>query len=293
MSRVLVIYKRTTYQRYRGGQSATIKRLIEEHDASVDKLMEAHEAHLETIEAARGVLKELGAEAVFRHRHEPCDDDHWDLVVTLGGDGTLLWASHMVGPATPMVAINSAPVSSVGYFCAGDRESMREVLAAALSGGLRATKLARMEVALDGEVVSTRVLNDILFCHSCPAATTRYLIELGGQREEQLSSGVWVGPPAGSTAAQRSAGGRVLAPGSQKLQFIVREPYHGLSDGYCLTKGLVPPGETLRLHSKIREGRIYMDGAQKMLDIDIGVEIAMRVSREPLTLLGLRRRAES
>src|SRR5690606_23825873 len=130
----------------------------------------------------------------------------------------------------------------------------------------RATKLARMEVALDGELVSTRILNDILFCHSCPAATTRYIIALGDVREEQLSSGIWVGPAAGSTAAQRSAGGRVLAPGSQKIQYIVREPYHGMGEGYQLTKGVIGPGEALHLRGKIREGRIYMDGAQKMLD---------------------------
>src|SRR5690606_9979921 len=183
--RVLVIYKRTTYQRYRGGQSATIKRLVDDHDETVDNLLDAHQAHLETIERARAVLHELGAEAVVRHRYEPDEDDHWDLVATLGGDGTLLWAAHMVGPDTPMVAINSAPISSVGYFCAGDRDAMRDILEQALDGTLRATKLARMEVALDGELVSTRILNDILFCHSCPAATTRYIIALGDVREEQ------------------------------------------------------------------------------------------------------------
>lgn len=287
--RVLVMYKRTTYQRYRGGQSNRIKRLIDAGDDTVEKLLQAHDEHLDTIERARAVLKELGAEAVFRHRYEPGENHRWDLVVTLGGDGTLLWSSHMVGPDTPMVAINSAPRSSVGYFCAGDKNALRETLVMALEGDLKATKLTRMEVALDGEVVSTRVLNDILFCHSCPAATTRYIIELGAAGEEQLSSGIWAGPAAGSTAAQRSAGGKVLPPGSQKLQFVVREPYFGLRGAYSLTKGLVSPGESLRIRSKMREARIFMDGAQKMLDVDIGVEVRLRASDEPLTLLGLRR----
>jgi NAD+ kinase len=287
--RVLVIYKRTTYQRYRGGQSRRIQRLLDERDLTVEQLVEAHEAHLDTIERARCYLKELGTEATFRHRYDPSRDDRWDLVVTLGGDGTLLWASHFVGSDVPMVAINSAPAASVGYFCAGDRDALRETLQMALAGELKSTRLTRMEVALDGEVVSTRVLNDILFSHQCPAATTRYIIRLGAQEEEQLSSGIWAGPAAGSTSAQRSAGGKVLAPGSQKLQFVVREPYVGLRDGYSLTKGLVVPGESLRIRSKIREGRIFMDGAQKMLDVDIGVEIRLRASNEPLTLLGLRR----
>jgi NAD+ kinase len=287
--RVLVIYKRTTYQRYRGAQSDRIKRLIDAGDDTVERLIEAHHDHLETIESARTVLKELGTEAVFRHKYEPCEDHRWDLVVTLGGDGTLLWSSHRVGPDVPMVAINSAPTASVGYFCAGDKTALRETLVMALGGDLKATKLTRMEVALDGEVVSTRILNDILFCHACPAATTRYIIELGDTREEQLSSGIWAGPAAGSTAAQRSAGGKVLPPGSQKLQFVVREPYFGMRDGYSLTRGFVAPGESVRFRSKIREARIFMDGAQRMLDVDIGAEVRLRASNEPLTLLGLRR----
>ena len=41
-----------------------------------------------------------------------------DLVVTIGGDGTLLAASHAIGD-TPILGINSAPDFSVGFFCSG------------------------------------------------------------------------------------------------------------------------------------------------------------------------------
>ena len=286
---VLVIYKRTTYQRYRGGESKRIRRLIDEGDVTVDRLLEAHEAHLDTLERARKALREHGARAVFRHRHEPQPSDSWDLVVTLGGDGTLLWASHMVGANTPMVAVNSAPEDSVGYFCAGDRHDVEETLARAIAGALPVTELTRMRVDLVGDALSTRVLNDVLFAHECPAATTRYVIELGERVEEHLSSGIWVGPAAGSTAAQSSAGGRVLPLGSPELQFVVREPYHGFGGGSELTCGLVAPDQTLRIRSKIREARVFLDGAQKTRAVDIGAVLTMSRSDEPLSLLGLRR----
>lgn len=290
--RVLVVYKKSTYQRYTGRDKARIQQLIEHGDVSVDGLLSEHEIHQETVRRAKAALRELGARAVLRYRPEPLPEDQWDLIVTLGGDGTLLWASHLAGTDTPMVAINSAPDTSVGYFCAGDGHDVDEVLAAALAGRLRSHKLCRMRVELDGRAVSTRVLNDMLYCHESAAATSRYVLDFGGQRERQMSSGIWAGPAAGSTAAIRSAGGKVLPIGSQKLQFVVREPYRGVDNRYRLEKGLVVPGEDLKITSRMTKGRIFLDGTQKVHSVEIGQQIRLALSDEPLTLLGLKRRGD-
>lgn len=288
MKRVLVIYKKTTLQRY-GEDDPTIKDLLARRDPSVAVLQEAHEAHLGTLVRAKEALRAQGVKATFRHRHGG-GSEAWDLVVTLGGDGTLLWASHHVDDQTPMVAINSAPTSSVGYFCAGDGENVAAILETALAGKLRATKLTRMSVEVDEEVHSRRVLNDILFCHRVPAATTRYIIHHGEASESHTSSGVWAGPAAGSTAAQRSAGGKILPIGSRKLQWVVREPYRPDDMSLGLARGLVAPGEELVLKSKTRNGRLYMDGASRVVDVDIGQVIRLSRSPESLSLLGLRSR---
>ena len=288
--KVLVVYKKSTYQRYAGRAQERLKDLIEHSDVSVEGLLHEHEIHQETLRQAKTALRDLGARAVLRYRPEPLPEKGaWDLIVTLGGDGTLLWASHLADSSTPMLAINSAPDTSVGYFCAGDGHNVHEVLAAALEGGLKSSRLARMRVDVGDKVLSTRVLNDALYCHESPAATSRYILDYAGDQERQMSSGVWVGPAAGSTAAIRSAGGKVLATGSQKIQFVVREPYRGVDNKYRLVKGMVPPGEDLRIASRMTKGRIFLDGTQKVYSIGIGDRIRMTLSDEPLTLLGLDR----
>lgn len=287
--RVLVVYKKSTYQRYAGRDKKRLQELIEGGDISVSGLLNEHEVHQETLRRAKEALRDLGAQAVMRYRPEPMPEEPWDLIVTLGGDGTLLWASHLAGSATPMVAINSAPGTSVGYFCAGDGHDVDEVLAAALAGRLKKHRLCRMRVELDDRVISTRVLNDALYCHESSAATSRYILEYGGQQEQQMSSGVWVGPAAGSTAAIRSAGGKVLPIGSQKIQFVVREPYRGVDNKYRVVKGLVGPGADLKITSRMTRGRIFLDGTQKEHAVAIGEQIRMSLSDEPLTLLGLKR----
>ncbi|MBW1830406.1 MAG: NAD(+)/NADH kinase [Deltaproteobacteria bacterium] len=291
--KVLVVYKKSTYQRYVGRAQERLKELIAGSDRSVEGLLHEHEIHQQTLRQAKTALRDLGARAVLRYRPEPLPEEGaWDLIVTLGGDGTLLWASHLADSSTPMIAINSAPDTSVGYFCAGDGHNVHEVLGAALAGQLKSSRLARMRVEVGGNVISTRVLNDALYCHESPAATSRYIIDYDGDQERQMSSGVWAGPAAGSTAAIRSAGGKVLPTGSQKIQFVVREPYRGVDNKYRLVKGMVAPGEVLEITSRMTKGRIFLDGTQKVYSVGIGDRIRITLSDEPLTLLGLGRRGD-
>lgn len=289
--RVLVIYKKSAYQIYvRERKNARIQELLDADDDSVHRLRHAHEDHSQALEEARGILAGLGARAVFRYRSDAGTSEAFDLVLTLGGDGTLLWASHRVSAQIPIVAINTAPEDSVGYFCAGTKHTMGDVLDDALAGRLTQRKLTRMHVSVDGEAVHNRVLNDVLFAHECPAATARYVLFHGDEAEEQKTSGLWVGPAAGSTAAQKSAGGQVMPIGSRRLQYVVREPYALGGKPARLTRGYVGPSEELRVQSRIRAGRLYVDGPHLGRVIDMGSELVMRASDEPLLLLGFRGR---
>jgi NAD+ kinase len=287
--RVLVIYKKSAYQIYvRERQHARIQQLVDAREPAALALVRAHQDHTHSLEQARQALAQLGAAANFRHRSHDAHAKGVDLVVTLGGDGTLLWASHLVGGDTPIVAINTAPKDSVGYFCAGKGPEIAGVLADALAGKLRETPLTRMQVSLDDKTISTRVLNDALFSHECPASTSRYSLRLGRLSEEHKSSGVWVGPAAGSTAAQHSAGGRVMPVESRELQYVVREPYQPHGTRYQLLKGFIQPAGTLRVHSSMRAGRLYLDGPHHAHPVDMASTIEFRRSPESLRLLGFK-----
>src|SRR5262249_10971521 len=149
----------------------------------------------------------------------------------------------------PVLAVNSAPDHSVGFFCGARSGNAREALREALRGSLRRAVLTRMAVSVNGAPAAGRVLNDALLCHASPAATSRYIVKLGDVAEQQKSSGFWIGPAAGSTAAQRSAGGRVLPLTSRQLQLVVREPYTPHGESYRLRRALIPDGQKLTVRS--------------------------------------------
>jgi NAD+ kinase len=299
MASVCVVLKRSSWQRYiEEEHDARVEALVEANDESVRRMRSSHVDHLETIEEVRRALDDLGVEA--RWNDQPHDfriEGRCDLVVTVGGDGTLLSASHGIGAGVPLLGVNSAPKHSVGFFCGASKGTVRDAIAAALAGSLRSVELARMSVELNGRRLDERVLNEILFCHASPAATSSYILRIanGAQAvsEEHKSSGLWVGPAAGSTAAQQSAGGSVLPLSSQDIQYVVREPYRPHGETLRLTVGLVPPTGTLMITCKMRRACLFVDGDHVSFDVTIGDRVAMRRSDEPLVVLGLARNGES
>ncbi|MDB4945317.1 MAG: kinase [Labilithrix sp.] len=290
--KIAVLQKRTTYRKFVvEDHDPLLARLLRRKDPTVVRLRSSHEAHEATVHEVDEALARLGAEVVFRGGPRGRIPKNVDLAVTIGGDGTLLAASHQLGEGIPLLGINSAPEHSIGFFCGGNKGTAYETLARAMRGKLPGTDLTRMRVELNGKCLHNRVLNEALFCHASPAATTRYILRVlrGGEsaEEDQRSSGLWIGPAAGSTAAQRSAGGKVLPLRSSRIQFVVRELYQPVGTRARFDTGLLGPKDRLTLRSKIRDGRVYIDGHRLEYPVTIGDVLVMRRSSESVTVLGL------
>jgi NAD+ kinase len=291
--KVAVVQKRSTYRKFVVEEhDPLLARLLRRHDPTVMRLRSSHEAHEETVCEVDHALDALGADVVFRGGPRGRIPSRVDLVITIGGDGTLLAASHQIGSGVPLLGINSAPEHSIGFFCGGKKGSVLKTLRRAMNGTLQTSELTRMRVDLNRKCLHARVLNEALFCHASPAATSRYIVRVthaGGKyrEEDQRSSGLWIGPAAGSTAAQRSAGGNVLPLGSSRIQYVIREPYRPIGKRTHFAVGLVGENGKLTLRSKIRDGRVFIDGHRIVHAVTIGDVLVMRRSSETLTVLGL------
>ena len=140
---------------------------------------------------------------------------------------------------------------------------------AALEGRLKSVLLTRMIVEVNRRIRARRVLNEALFSHPSPAATSRYILRHRRRQEEQRSSGFWIGPAAGSTAAQRSSGGLVLPLGSTSLQLVVREPYRPWGrPSYRMLRLLIGRREELVVRSKMSEAHVFLDGPCEIVALE-------------------------
>jgi NAD+ kinase len=282
--RVVLVIKRTALAA--GGRTA---RLARNRQGPAHALVRAHDAHGRSLRAVREALKErgipfseadVGLEGARFHQLLGAAD----LVVPVGGDGTVLAAARATRGAT-VLAVNSAPGDSVGHFCAADAMGFPVLLDAVLAGRRRPKRLARLEVALPGRVLPERALNDVLVAHACPAATTRYALHLGTRSELHRSSGIWIATAAGSTAGLGSAGGRAMSLRSRALQYRVRELYREPGRRYELTHGFVAPGRSLEVVSRMPEGRLYLDGWRTEHAFPFGTRAVFRTAAEDLRIV--------
>jgi NAD+ kinase len=292
--RVLVVYKKSALELYSGGgRDRRFLRLIRSDHFSTRRFRPGHENHANALSEVRRILKGRNLDAVFVYRARAFSDRGFDLVLTVGGDGTFLDAAHRVC-RVPMLGLNSNPADSVGLFCGATSANLDGVLDAIGEGRCRSVEMTRLRVRIGREVLPLPVLNDVLIAHADPAATSKFVLETGGTRGDFKSSGIWVGPAAGSTAAIASAGGRVLPIGSRRFQFVVREPYlpEGKSPGPV--RGVLASEDRLVLHSNMRNGRVYVDGSHRDYGFPLGerVEISTRAPRLTVFAFDRARRGE-
>lgn len=205
------------------------------------------------------------------------------LVISVGGDGTLLATSHWVAGDTLLLGVNSAPRSSVGYLTSVRRATLAHVLGRIANGDLKPQAVARIEAEIEGERLPP-ALNDVLLAHEQPAATSRYRLQLGRRAEDHRSSGLWVASAAGSTAGIRSAGGQPMPLDVRRLQFRARELYRARGPAAVLESGFVEEGRQLVVESAMEAGWLYVDGARMAVRFPFGARATFRTAQQPLLL---------
>ena len=145
-----------------------------------------------------------------------------DLVVALGGDGTLLRASRMVS-GVPILGVN---LGHLGFLTAATEEELESALERLLAGAyLRDRRFTLKAMVLDGAgrtTATSRALNDFVVHHGGVARVTRLSIAVGKEgAEEDIGSftgdGLILSTPTGSTAYSLSAGGPILVPNMEGI----------------------------------------------------------------------------
>ena len=286
--KALVVYKESAYSRYLS--SRQLARSLKNGNYW-KTLLGSHRRHNQTLRGVLETLKGRGLDVqlVLRnqvHRLREVDRK-FHLVVSVGGDGTLLDSSHHVRQI-PILGVNSDPQRSVARFSGCDLKSFPRILGDYLEGKLKPSFVHRLEFSINGKKSQWLVLNDLLVCTLSPAGTSRYVLKVGSRMEEQMSSGVWISTAAGSSAAIYSAGGRLLPVSSRRFQFVVREAYQRKFGPRRLLKGELGPGQALEVVSYMKEGRLFMDGANLSSPFRLGDRLKVKTSRHPLKVIGLK-----
>jgi NAD+ kinase len=260
--------------------------------------LEAAAAHL--VEVA-GWLKARNIEAVFdpdsaalaraSGAHQVVEKDQLpgqvDMLLILGGDGTLLGMAGRIGQAgveTPILGVN---FGSLGFLTEVTLPEMYSSLEAAIRGTAPVEQRMMLRVRVDGgaEPIADRVvLNDVVVTQGALSRVIDLSVTVDGEFMMRIrADGIIVASPTGSTAYNLSSGGPILHPHVDALSITPIAP-HMLTN-----RPVVVPGSSeIRIepfmHDEQDEVFATFDG-QSLLPLKSGQTVSVRRAEKPLRLI--------
>ncbi len=177
-----------------------------------------------------------------------------DLIVTIGGDGTVLMTAGRLKRECPIFSIN---MGTLGFLTEVEPHESINALERVLNGDFEIERCERLSPIINGEKLPD-ALNEVLVTSKQPAKLLHFLIEIDGETlVTEKADGLLVATPTGSTAYALSAGGAIIDP---RVKAFIITPICPL--GFTL-KPLVVPLEsivTIKLLKPSTEALLVIDG---------------------------------
>ncbi|PWT93949.1 MAG: NAD(+) kinase [Blastocatellia bacterium] len=206
-----------------------------------------------------------------------------DLIIVLGGDGTMIATARMLGDeGTPVMGIN---FGGLGYLAEFRIEELFTGLELVLAGDYRLDPRVMLSVELlrDNQTVTrNRVLNDVVINKSALARIIEIEAELNRQFVNSFrADGLIIATPTGSTAYNLSAGGPIVYP---SMNAIVLTPICPFT---LSNRPIVVPDDAvieLKLKTDNEDVSLTLDG-QVGHPLAIGDRVVIRKSRSAFNLI--------
>ena len=205
-----------------------------------------------------------------------------DLIVVLGGDGTLLSVARRTDARVPILGVN---LGELGFLTAVVEAEAMPMLARVIAGRYeldrRMTLAARLERA--GRIRGRyRALNDVVITHGAVARIVEFGVAVDGLPfAAYRADGMIVATPTGSTAYSLSVGGPIVEPTVQVILLSPISP-HTLSNRPVVLR----PSAVVRITIGRREADtlLTIDG-QEGTRLAAGDVIEVRQGRSPVSLV--------
>lgn len=211
-----------------------------------------------------------------------------NLVIVLGGDGTLLAAARAFAHTnTPLLSVN---LGSLGFLTEVPLSELYTTLEAWCDGcaTVEVRSMMRAELFCYGEGKVTRqwdALNDVVVAKGTIARMADYSVSIDGQLVAEFrADGVIVSTPTGSTAYNLAADGPIVMASVNCMMVTPICPH------LLTIRPIVVPGEssiTVRVTGVPNETFLTVDG-QEAVPMQVGDEVRCRRSEYSVRLLRLK-----
>ncbi len=150
-----------------------------------------------------------------------------DIIVSFGGDGTLLRSAHEVGRSeTPILGIN---IGRLGFLAAIEVRGMLAAIEQIEAGAYQIDSRTTLEASIDGHANTlprSWTLNEWVVEREGPAGLISMEVRVDGTLlNDYWADGLIIATPTGSTAYSLAAGGPIVMPGSGVITLSPLAPH--------------------------------------------------------------------
>jgi NAD+ kinase len=197
------------------------------------------------------------------------------LIITLGGDGTILRAARLGAPhAAAVLGVNLGQLGFLAELGPGD---VLDRLPGILNGEgwVEERMMLRADIANGGETTTTDGLNDVVVTRGGRPRAIRVGVSIDGQHlQTYVADGVIVSTPTGSTAYALAMDGPIVCPELRTLQVTPIAPH------LTVVKSIVvPPSAVVALTVDSKEPTVATVDGQ--LDSPLADGAIVRVTASP------------
>ncbi|GAB3142032.1 NAD kinase [Marisediminicola antarctica] len=209
-----------------------------------------------------------------------------ELVIVLGGDGTILRAAELVrGSAVALLGVN---LGHVGFLAESERDDLTSTVQRALARDylVEERMTLSVQVKIDEEVVyETWALNEATVEKASRERMLEVVIEVDGRPLSSFGcDGVVMSTPTGSTAYAFSAGGPIVWPSLDAMLLVPLSPHALFARPLVVGPDSVFAVEVLSRTQGI--GVLWCDG-RRTHDLARGARVVVRRSPQPVRLARL------
>lgn len=193
------------------------------------------------------------AQALDREDGTPVEAMDADVIVPVGGDGTILWTLRR-NPGAQLLGVNDG---ELGYLTEVEPDEIPDALQRLKDEDYFVEQRSQLDVAMNGEHLGS-CTNEVVIKTPRPSKLLSFEVYAEDHRLEDVQAdGIILATPTGSTSYAMSAGGPLVHPALPAVLFVPLAPFR------VSQRPMVLPASntvTLRLQEKGKDGVLALDG---------------------------------
>lgn len=242
---------------------------------------EGHYRQKKFMQECKALFEKVGIKAHYvreLHVETPLKTLPYELIITVGGDGTFLNTAHYITDQM-MIGFNSDKDTSKGALTSANCENLESCIERLAKGDFETELWPRLEAYVNDKPLQNLAVNDISIAHKIWYKPSHLRIEVDGTVDKMPANcGIVVCTGMGSHAWYKSEGGTPFDNKLDAFGYVVRAPM--VKEENRTISRILRLGSSIKVYPSQENYQIVVDCQEPPIDLGLGDFVEVKLSKE-------------